>query len=401
MSEVMPCQLEARRVWVDWLRVFAFLLVVLCHCCDPFTFNPNAAPSPEEGFWGAIWQCSSRACVPLFACMTGILLLPAKERLFVCWRKRIGRVLWPFLIWSAIYCCFPVVYIGLLGNEPGSVYNWFVSAQEPSGELCDALGDVAGVLLNFSSYCVHMWYVYLIIGLYLFLPILSAWVEKATSLEKYAVLGLWGVTLFFPYTDLAGMQLFGVCAWNGFGMLYYFAGFSGYLLLGHVAAQWKPMGGAKALCIALPLLVMGYLVTLAGFRVIQTGTFEYAPGWVEMIGLALSPQSASAPYAPEHEIFLLFCSPHVALMVLGALILFRQVDGAPVRVRSLLANFTACGFGIYLVHYFFVGPCCMLMRRLAVPMQLVIPASALAALLITWAAVALMRRLVPGRWFLG
>lgn len=401
MNALMQCQLESRRVWVDWLRLFAFFLVVLCHCCDPFTFNPNAAPSPAEGFWGALWQCSSRACVPLFACMTGVLLLPTLDRLLTCWRKRIGRVLWPFLIWSALYCCFPVVYIGVLGYEPEGVFDWFVSAQEPSGELSAALGDFAGVLLNFSSYSVHMWYVYLIIGLYLFLPILSAWVERATLVEKYAVLGLWGVTLFFPYTDLAKMELFGVCAWNGFGMLHYFAGFSGYLLLGHLAAQWKPMGLPKAFCLALPLLVVGYLVTLAGFRVVQTGAYAQASGWSEMLGIAMSPQTPSAPYIPEHEIFLLFCSPHVALMVLGFLILFRQFGSAPLRVRALLANFTACGFGIYLVHYFFVGPSNMLMRSLGVPMELVIPSSAVVALLVTWAVVALLRRLVPGKWFLG
>lgn len=401
MNAPMQNTIKPRRVWVDWLRLAAFLLVVLCHCCDPFTFNPNAAPSPAEGFWGALWQCSSRACVPLFACMTGILLLPTRDRLFVCWRKRIGRVLWPFLIWSGIYCCFPVVFVGMLGNAPEGVYDWFVSAQEPTGEVSAAMVDFAGVLLNFSSYSVHMWYVYLIIGLYLFLPIFSAWVEKAMQREKYAVLCLWGITLFFPYTDLAKLELFGVCSWNGFGMLYYFAGFSGYLLLGHLAAQWRPVGLPKALCMALPLLLIGYLVTLTGFRVIQTGAYAQVPTWGEMLALALNPQTPSAPYIPEHEIFLLFCSPHVAMMVVGFLVLFRQFDGAASGVRALLANFTACGFGIYLVHYFFVGPSNMLMRGLGVPMELVIPTSAVLALLVTWAVVAGLRRLVPGKWFLG
>lgn len=400
MDASLPNHLEQRRVWVDWLRLFAFFLVVMCHCCDPFTFNPIVPPGPAEGFWGAIWQCGTRACVPLFACMTGILLLPTRDSLFVCWRKRIGRVLWPFLIWSGIYCLFPVVYIGMLGKAPEDVYGWFVSAQNPSGELSPALKDFAGVLLNFSSYSVHMWYVYLIIGLYLFLPILSAWVEKATEREQYAVLALWGVTLFFPYTTLAELELFGVCAWNSFGMLYYFAGFSGYLLLGHLAARWPRMGLPKALALGLPLLIVGYVVTLVGFRVVQTGVYEGASNWGDMVCRALSPEVPSAAYIPAHEIFLLFCSPHVALMVVACLLIFRQIDVAPARLRAVLANFTACGFGIYLVHYFFVGPSNMLARAW-VPMELVIPVSALIALPVTWLVVAVLRRLVPGRWFLG
>lgn len=47
-------KLMRREVWVDKLRLLAIFMVVCCHCCDPFTFNPDPAVSnnPAFGFWG-------------------------------------------------------------------------------------------------------------------------------------------------------------------------------------------------------------------------------------------------------------------------------------------------------------------------------------------------------------
>lgn len=35
--------------------------------------------------------------------------------------------------------------------------------------------------LNFSMYTTHLWYIYMLIGLYLYLPILSAWLQQASE----------------------------------------------------------------------------------------------------------------------------------------------------------------------------------------------------------------------------
>lgn len=35
--------------------------------------------------------------------------------------------------------------------------------------------------LNFSMYTIHLWYIYMLIGLYLYLPILSAWLQQASE----------------------------------------------------------------------------------------------------------------------------------------------------------------------------------------------------------------------------
>lgn len=390
-----------RCLWIDWLRLVALFLVTLCHCCDPLLFNPLAAPSTELSFWGAVWQCSTRACVPLFVCMTGALLLPARTATFPFWRKRIGRVLWPFLIWSALYCLFPWFFLGLGGAEPSRIADHFVSAAvAPSGELSSALGEIALIPLSFSLYCVHMWYVYVLIGLYLFIPILSAWLERATLREKLAVLGLWTLSLFIPYLNLAMPELWGVCAWNSCGMLHYFAGFSGYLLLGHLMMRGRRIGFGRALAAGAALIVMGYLVTLVGFRIMQTESY-HAGSFGEMLRLALSPETPGVPYVPAHEVFIFFCSPNVALMVAGLLLIFREITDSPLWVRRLLANLTSCGFGIYLVHYFIVGPAFMLCRSLGIGEELLVLASAVIVLPVTWCIVALLKRLIPGKWLLG
>lgn len=83
------------------------------------------------------------------------------------------------------------------------------------------------------------------------------------------------------------------------------------------------------------------------------------------------------------------------------LLVFRRVDRAPMWMRRALANLTACGFGLYLVHYVFVGPAHLLVRSWGTPIALVVPLSALLAFGVTWGVVALLRRLVPGKCFLG
>ena len=65
-----------------------------------------------------------RPCVPLFVMITGALLLPVREDAGPFYRKRIGRVFWPFLIWSVIYNLFPWI-TGLLGLSPDVILTFF------------------------------------------------------------------------------------------------------------------------------------------------------------------------------------------------------------------------------------------------------------------------------------
>lgn len=139
------------------------------------------------------------------------------------------------MIWSVIYNLFPW-FTGLLGLRPELILDFFpYSGEEVTRQsLSVSLGYIAQIPFNFSLLDVHMWYIYLLIGLYLYLPIFSAWVEKVSDKAKLWFLAGWGVTLFIPYyREFVSPYIWGGCSWNEFSMLYYFAGFNGYLLLGH------------------------------------------------------------------------------------------------------------------------------------------------------------------------
>ena len=239
-----------------------------------------------------------------------------------------------------------------------------------------SIGYVAQIPFNFSPIAVHMWYIYLLIGLYLYLPVFSAWVEKASRRAQRWFLLAWGITLFLPYyQEYVSNYLWGTCSWNAFGMLYYFAGFNGYLLLGHYLrhTEWSL---SKTLSVGIPLFMIGYAVTFIGFRHITANP-------------------ASTP--EEYELFFTYCSPNVLLMTFPALMLCKKVNVKSALLRKALAHLTLCGFGVYMIHYFFAGPAVALTRMWHVPIALQIPVASVLAFGVSWILVGIIRRLLGQR----
>ena len=360
-------------VWLDVVRFIAMFTVVCCHCTDPFNFYPGTAPNIGEiKLWGAIYGSVLRPCVPLFVMITGALLLPVRGDASTFYKKRIPRVFYPFLIWSVLYNLFPWI-TGLLGLNPQIILDFFPYAGEEvmQQSFSVSLEYILMIPFNFSILAVHMWYIYLLIGLYLYLPVFSAWVEKASERAKLMFLLAWGVTLLLPYYyQFVSNYLWGTCSWNSFGMLYAFAGFNGYLLLGHYLKnlEWSLK---KTLAIGIPMFAVGYAVTFLGFRHI-TALPEYTD---EML-----------------ELFFTYCSLNVVMMTIPVFMLAKKVKVNSERMKKALANLTVCGFGIYMIHYFFTGPSVVLMRAINMPIGFQIPVAAILAFAVSWGLVWLIYR---------
>ena len=371
-------------VWLDAVRLLAFFFLLCCHAADPFyataTYANADAGGPVEPsmlMWGERWMAFVRPCVPLFVMITGALMFPVRQSMGAFYKKRILRVLWPFLIWSVLYYLFPWI-TGLLGLDKSIVYTCFIWAESDSQSFQSSLANILRIPYTFSFIAQHMWYIYMLIGLYLYMPIFSAWVERATKRQMQVVLGLWGLSTFLPYFhQFVSTYAFGTCTWNSFGLFYYFAGFNGYLLLGHYLRYHVNWSWSRTWHVALVLLVAGFLVTYLGYGYIMSLP-DKTP---EMI-----------------ELFWTYNTINVACMSAAWFLLLKHVSlPAESKAGRMLANLTFCGFGIYMVHYFFVGLCYQIIQTFALPVCLRIPASALLIFAFSWILVSVVKKAMGRR----
>ena len=185
--------------WVDLLRVIACFLVVFSHSCDAFVavFDSDRATFLQ----GALAGSFVRACVPLFVMMSGVLLLPVRTGTGAFYRKRIGRVLLALVFWSLT---LPVLYY---------LYMRYVGTSSPSIDPALFTGEATlhkmwTFVFNFCYDTTPLWYLYMLIGLYLIMPLISPWLERASRRELQSVLAIWGVTLLLPVAaELAAYRI--------------------------------------------------------------------------------------------------------------------------------------------------------------------------------------------------
>lgn len=372
-------ELKERSPWIDLLKAIAVFMMIAVHCTDNVT--PAERSEPWYNLWGSIYGSFLRPAIPLFVMVTGILLLPVKMEITTFYRKRLMRLVVPFLIWSLLYNLFPWL-TGVFGFEP-SVINDFFAWVIPSQELGDALHHIAMIPLTFSYFAVQMWYVFALIGIYLYLPFFSAWVKNSTQKEQHIFLGLWFVSLFIPYLrQYAVSDLWGVCSWNEFGLLYSFAGFNGYLVLGYYLTQ-NPIKWScgKMMIVFVPMFTVGYLITLFGFKSITA-----TPGQsVELV-----------------ELFYTYCSPNVLFMTLPIFVVAQRIKITSPRIKNILKSLSICTFGIWMSHYLFLGPIYMFMESIPMPTMLRMVICSFLLLFVTWAFVAAVLKIKPiGKWIMG
>ena len=236
-------------------------------------------------------------------------------------------------------------------------------------------------VFNFTYDTTPLWYLYMLLGLYFILPILSAWLERASRRDLRIVLGIWGATLLLPYVKMlapalgyagnyGNMGLYGVCDWNEFGTFYYVSGFAGYLVLAFYLVKFPPAWSwRKTLGICIPAFLVGYLVTGAGYVMMQRafpGNYAYL------------------------EIVWYFAGINVFLMTAPVFIL---VQKAAARPRAWLSRLAGATFGIYLCHFIFVQAGYDLVQRIpGLPALVRIPLIACGAFAASWLTVWLMQR---------
>ena len=312
-----------RVVFLDWLRVIACFMVMVIHSSEPFYLGgeaPNVTSIANK--WDAIWisivESVCRVCVPLFVMASSYLLFPLKKPTGEFFRRRLARILVPFIVWACAYVW------------------WFGDSW---GKACFNFPDAGG----------HLWFVPMLLGLYLLMPLLSPWAEKVTERELRGWLILWLVTTTFPYlrrvwTALYGdpsfgavPYLYGECPWNMFGMFHYVSGFIGYMLLGFWFRRFAPdFSWRRTLAVAVPLWLVGAAIMGGGFY-FRIPEFPCAKPYA---------------FAVDLEMSIEYCSTGVAVAVIAAFMLIRKITADGAFYRWIVRPLSEASYGTYLLHMF-------------------------------------------------
>lgn len=344
-----------RDVALDLVRVAAIFLVLLQHASEYYYIGPNLSVIHENCGLLAWLNSLSRICVPLFVMISGYFVLPMKTDTPTFFRHRFSRVLFPWLFWCVAYAVYFVFYRG--------------------DSVGECLGNICRIPLNWGVEVGHLWYVYMIVGLYLLIPIISPWLSSSSKRELQGYLALWLLTTLLPYLHHAGINLWGEATWNMTPTFYYFAGFGGYFLLGHYVRRF----GVPSAWLSALLLVGGYIFTALDFNHFTT----------------------FAKDAVELEIPWDFCCLNVALMTLAVFSLLSKVKTNPEsRVARLITSISVCSFAMYLAHIMVLNFFHDLWDSV-LPVAAAIPAITICTFIVTYLIVLCLSRLPKGKYWLG
>lgn len=171
--------MESRNSRYDLVRSIAIILIVFTHSMGMITGTAPAGGSPVRVEYALLRTIISPG-VHLFFLLSGALLLGKEEPVWLFYRKRLRRILVPFLIWSAIL----YVLTGL---------------KTPSFDWKHCLPDFGQKLLTNGIHGTY-WFIYAILGLDLITPLLRLLCHAKAGCTALLLLSLavYGSHLAFP-----------------------------------------------------------------------------------------------------------------------------------------------------------------------------------------------------------
>ncbi len=342
--------MKQRIQYLDILRILACVLVVLTHCVPP-------APAGQTS--SAIYAFISFVCSPspdLFMVISGALILPIATSTGAFLKRRFLRIAPPLFFWSAAFVC----------------YNFF--SQNVS--LSETLRNFVSIPI--SPVVGVYWFLYVILGFYLFAPILSGWLKGTSGCEIRFFILLWGVTLVLG----SAAAMFDIWIIDPTGNYYFilnsFGGFLGFMVLG------------------------SYLRNHAGGRTVVKNVV------VPLGIIAAVLMSAAAVYRSGIDTAGLFgdnLSPVAVLMVYAMFMLFKDVRISGWTLSKIVAELADCSYGIYLIHLFIArGPVWSLLEysgMMNFHPVIYISISLVLSLALSYGVVRLIRLLPWGKYLVG
>ncbi len=357
--------------FLDFVRVFACFLVMLVHASENFYGAPGstdmAGPqsflaNETDRLWVSIYDGFSRMSVPLFMIVSAFLLVPVKEGMTMVefYRRRAIRIIPAFVLFMVVYATVPMLWGQLDAEAVGT--------------------DLSRLPLNFPSLAGHLWFMYPLISLYLFIPMISPWLARAKASEERLFIGLFLVSTCMPYLTRFFGEIWGQCFWNEFHVLWYFSGYLGYLVLAHYIRVHLDWSCGRRLAVGGLLMVAGAVWTILSFYL------QAVPGVLHD--------------TPTVELGWSFCTINCVMLTAGAFLLFTCIENT--KAPAWITDMSNMSYGMYLMHILWLGLWVKIFKDdMALPTVACIPMIAIATFISCYIATKVLSLIPYCRWMAG
>ncbi len=307
----MAEKINGRVAYADLLRTFATIAVIVLHLAGSQMANVAVGSHAWQIF--NLYNSLVRWCVPMFVMLSGMFMLDSKHALPLSklFFHNCLRIIVCLMFWGAVYA--------LIDYWLAGVFSW--------RGLWQAM---LNALRGNTHY--HLWFCYMILGLYLVTPCLRAFVRGASRADLHYFL-----LLCFLFASLLPMAF---QVWpNATAPLH----------------TWYDRMGVK--------LVLGYVgYYVAGYYLREytigriTEAIIYVLGVLGAIVTVWGTKALSLQYGALNQFFYDYFAPNVAFFAVAIVVLFRYVLGVSEERsrRQRLSHVARIAFGIYLVHDLFI-----------------------------------------------
>jgi len=314
MEQKAKVRFNERILYPDFLRVLAVFAVMIIHVCAYGFYNYNI----HSYEWQVVnfYNSLSRWAVPIFVMISGKFFLDPQREISIkkLYRKNIFRIVTALFFWGALYQSFNVVKRIVLEN-------------------CDAFSVVVDALKEFilGPAWFHLWFLYMIVGLYMFVPLFRIFTQNAKE-EHFRYLFI----LFFLFGSLYPFMQDMLLYLDGSLRLYFslkeFLGYSCYFILGYYLSVYNLSKKLKSI-----------IYVIAVFSVI-----------LQIIGATI----IGSNYGTDSKILHSYFTPNVVCQAIAVFVFVKEICSKLVfsdRIMSSICLLGKYSFGMYLVHDFFNG----------------------------------------------
>ena len=224
----------------DVLRVAATFAVVALHLSAQHWADTDIYSTAWQAF--NLYDSLVRWTVPVFVMISGVFFLAGTQSLRQILRKNVLRIVTAFVFWSALY----------------AAYAYFFNKCALS----------TAVTLFFSGH-YHMWFLFMIVGLYLIVPFLRPIVRDEKLLRYFLLLTLIFTFLLPQIASAVSLLSWQYCAefkaLTGKFYYHFTLGFVPYFVLGYYLVRKEFSLTAKRVLYALGVLGFVLTVVLTSF----------------------------------------------------------------------------------------------------------------------------------------